>query len=1168
MVTAAPQTAPHFGTGCNGFDLCGWHVTQRTFQIQGGGLATLIDHGPTGTIGNGSQGFTIGGNVGPTGPGVNAGFSSSWSQQDVTTVDQSTSQNGSWQENFNFTGPQCNPLQGNVPAVSSGTFLSRQGAIFTVAAGTSTVHFPTTMSVQSCMYSSIVTIGTQFNTTTLNSDFQLGPPVLNSAVTSLTIPAGGSAPLPVAAYIPSSASGLPWQVTSNISWLSVPSPGPFSVGKVIPVSVLPGTSQGSSGTLSINTTPPFAAPSVASGPILVNVSVGTPPAAHVAGVLISGGESAGADQAPTAIVDPSFYDLSTGNFVPLLPNVHRGLSTATLLKTGQVLLVGGETQISTTLGQLFPTGTAELFDPGTFSFSLTAGSLTTPRLYHSATLLDDGKVLVVGGRGSFFNTIASAELYDPATGRFTGAGTLQNSRALHYASLISQPGKPSQVVVYGGVSGGAASTTWELWDETTNNFIRSGSMAGPAFYIPQPLPLADGTLDLVGGLSSDNQATTQEQVLNPVGPSFLIGKGINTPRASAAMTALPDGGLLLTGGATAQLSPLATAEVRGTAGWSLLSGSATCPGNTGCMTVARNSHTATLLPDGRVLIVGGLGTSGSLAQSEFYDSASRTFSTGSASAPQFGHIATALATTQTTLIPTPSSAPFGSAVTLAATVTAPNGVPNGVVHFLDGQTEIGSSQLVQGQASITTTTLSIGSHSLSAAYSGVGLFIASVSPIVTFAVQGEPTQTMLSASPNPAAFQQPVTLTASVSSASGTVTGAVVFKDGGNTLATVNLANGSAATQISNSSTGPHTLSASFNGSNQWAPSAGTTTLVVRVATTTSLQSSPNPSQAAATVTFTATVTGAAGATSGPTGSVIFTDQTTNTTLGSAELATANGAQTALLSTTALTSTGPHVIQAAYQGDTNFSASRSAPLTQTISGAGGGKVTPKVDLAVNGSISGATVSAGDTVTFVARIHAAPGYPSPNGSITISDSTNANNRYGSAVITQDPASNDGLATITNAGFAAGNYTLLATYGGDNEGKYYNGAPSNTVSLAVNPTLGGPPPLPSIAISAATGGRQGTLVRVSLTVTNNSNATASGIKLNEIALRTLTGTGDAVLTSPSLPVEVASLKPGASTVLNLELQVPTTVQSLNLSEHGSFQNEKGATYQVSQEQVVLL
>jgi hypothetical protein len=206
------------------------------------------------------------------------------------------------------------------------------------------------------------------------------------------------------------------------------------------------------------------------------------------------------------------------------------------------------------------------------------------------------------------------------------------------------------------------------------------------------------------------------------------------------------------------------------------------------------------------------------------------------------------------------------------------------------------------------------------------------------------------------------------------------------------------------------------------------------------------------------------------------------------------------------------------------------------------------------------------VTFAARIHAATGDPWPTGSITISDSTNGAILYGSTNIHKDQNSNDGLATITNASIAAGNYTLVATYGGDNDGKYYNGAQSNTVSLTVNPTVGGPPPQASLAIHAEAGARNGLMLLVSLTVTNNGTATASGITLNQIALRTLAGRGDAALFAPTIPVTVGNLRPGASTVLTLELQVPTTIRKLALSENGTLQDGGATVHQFSLGQVV--
>jgi hypothetical protein len=320
-------------------------------------------------------------------------------------------------------------------------------------------------------------------------------------------------------------------------------------------------------------------------------------------------------------------------------------------------------------------------------------------------------------------------------------------------------------------------------------------------------------------------------------------------------------------------------------------------------------------------------------------------------------------------------------------------------------------------------------------------------------------------------------------------------------------------------------------------------------------------------VTLTAIVSATAGTSSMPSGSVIFTDRTTTTALGTAQVATVNGAQVALLKTTVLTTAGAHILVAAYQGDTNFIASTSAPYTQTVSNSGGGKVTPVVDLTVNGSKTGATVDAGAQVTFLARIHAESGYPVPNGSITISDSTNGDIRYGSATVTKDPNSNDGLATIATTGIADGNYYLVATYGGDNQGLYYNGARSNSVSLSVNASLGAPRRRHGLAISATAGPRDGMVVPISLTLTNNGTALLSSITLNHITLRTLAGMGRASLASPSLPVVVGDLQPGASTVFTLQTQIPPTVKELAITEHGIFKDDRRGTHAFSPGQVVL-
>ncbi len=253
---------------------------------------------------------------------------------------------------------------------------------------------------------------------------------------------------------------------------------------------------------------------------------------------------------------------------------------------------------------------------------------------------------------------------------------------------------------------------------------------------------------------------------------------------------------------------------------------------------------------------------------------------------------------------------------------------------------------------------------------------------------------------------------------------------------------------------------------------------------------------------------------------------------------------------------GTCLLKASWAGDRNYNSAELSQITKAE------KVTPNVDLTVNGS-TGSTVSLGDTVTFMARIHGL-GDHWPNGSITISD-PKTGNICCQSIISKDPHSNDGLATIKSSDIAAGNYILVATYGGDDQGTYYKGAQSNTVSLHVKPKPGASSQ-PSLAINASTRAHNATSLLVSLTVTNNGTAPASGITLNQIALGTLAGSGQAALVSPTLPATMSNLQPGASTALTLELQVPTTVHKLELNENGTLQDTGGNVHEFSLGQVI--
>lgn len=181
---------------------------------------------------------------------------------------------------------------------------------------------------------------------------------------------------------------------------------------------------------------------------------------------------------------------------------------------------------------------------------------------------------------------------------------------------------------------------------------------------------------------------------------------------------------------------------------------------------------------------------------------------------------------------------------------------------------------------------------------------------------------------------------------------------------------------------------------------------------------------------------------------------------------------------------------------------------------------------------------------------------PTGSITISDSTNGRNSYGSSIL---DASGTGI--VKYSAFLAGHYNLVATYGGDNI--HYDGAQSNTAAVVVQSP--GADEHPTLAIDAALGGSLGNPQSVSLTVRNPGTTEDAAITLNQISLRTLSGSGDVTLISP-LPIAVGSLAPGETRTVTVTVQIPATVRRFALAENGSFQTGN-ATYQFSEGQAIV-
>jgi hypothetical protein len=283
--------------------------------------------------------------------------------------------------------------------------------------------------------------------------------------------------------------------------------------------------------------------------------------------------------------------------------------------------------------------------------------------------------------------------------------------------------------------------------------------------------------------------------------------------------------------------------------------------------------------------------------------------------------------TSTALSSSHNPSVFGQPVTFTATVSP--STATGTVTFKDGATKLGSPSLVGGKAMLSTSALTVGTHSITATYSGNGTFITSTSPALSQKVNKAASSTALSSSHNPSVSGQSVTFTATVKAVApgaGTPTGNVTFKNGGVQVGSPQPLVGGKATLITSALTvGAHSITATYNGGVDFntSVSPALTQTVNKAATTTTLTSSPNPSHLGNTVTFKATVAAVAPGSGTPTGTVTLKD-------GAVVLGTAPLVGGKATFSTSLLALGSHSMTAVYSGSGNDLGSTSPAHTQTV----------------------------------------------------------------------------------------------------------------------------------------------------------------------------------------------------------------------------------------------
>jgi N-acetylneuraminic acid mutarotase len=272
-------------------------------------------------------------------------------------------------------------------------------------------------------------------------------------------------------------------------------------------------------------------------------------------------------------------------------SVPRAYHTATMLPTGKVLVAGGVSDNNMTLAS------AELYDPVTALWSPT-GAMTSPRGGHVAIPLANGKVLALGGGITF------AEVYDPASGTWSAVRQPTGPYRYAFSATLLQSGK---VLVAGGRDGNSEMifASAEVYDPVADMWTPAGSLTTPR-YGHSAAMLANGKLLIVGGFDGFGDdffgpsPIASAEVFDPVANAWSVTQSALQTLAGDTETTLADGTVLVAGGGSGFLSdPTSGSEIYDASGtWR--STSPLFPG--------RYGHTATVMPDGRVFAIAGIGS--------------------------------------------------------------------------------------------------------------------------------------------------------------------------------------------------------------------------------------------------------------------------------------------------------------------------------------------------------------------------------------------------------------------------------------------------------------------------------------------------------------------------------------------------------------------------------
>lgn len=399
-----------------------------------------------------------------------------------------------------------------------------------------------------------------------------------------------------------------------------------------------------------------------------------------------------------------------------------------------------------------------------------------------------------------------------------------------------------------------------------------------------------------------------------------------------------------------------------------------------------------------------------------------TVASGASNRTYFGKISPLLASSATTLVITPTTATTGQTVTFTATVAGTTPTPTGTVTLTNTSTNpattLGTITLANGTGQFTTSTLAVGSYSVTAAYSGDSTYDVSTSTAKTLTIQALATPTLVV---TPSSFslttKQALSVEVSVSGGSGnpTPTGSVTLSGGGYASAATSLSSGSATIVIpaSSLSVGADTLTVSYSGDSNYSSATGTasvTVTAVPLTPTVKVTPAENALDTGSALSVTAAVTGA-GAT--PTGTVTLTGGGYT----SAAVTLSGGSATIAIPANSL-GAGTDTLTVSYSGDSNYAA-----------GTGTASVTVTASVFTLSATTPAAVAPGSPATSTVTVTTATGYAgtvtlacalttSPSGATNLPTCSG-----GSSTVALSGGATTGTATITVSSTSASSAMLV-------------------------------------------------------------------------------------------------------------------------------------------------